>query len=213
LRPACKIHKGFSNTKEDVDILIENARRAVYSTRGETKPVASPFGKESVNGALKRNSTLWMDFMYQGKRVRRSTGTSDKRLAEAILGKVKSQIVEGKYFDKVEEQDHTFREMMERYLIERATLKAPKSRVRDGSALKHLLPVFGERHLTEVTPKGLAAYRTQRRTDGAATATINKELQLVRHAYNLAMREWEWCRSNPMHKISLEPAHNQVIAG
>lgn len=52
VKPARKIHKGLSNTKADVDILIENARRAVYSTRGETKPVASPFGKESVNGAL-----------------------------------------------------------------------------------------------------------------------------------------------------------------
>ncbi len=52
LRPARRIHKGLSNTKEDVDILIENARRAVYSTRGETKPVASPFGKERVNGTL-----------------------------------------------------------------------------------------------------------------------------------------------------------------
>ncbi len=161
-------------------------------------------------GLFKRNRTLWMDFMYQGKRVRRSTGTSDKRLASAILAKVKTQIVEGEFFDKREEQDRTFGEMMERYLAERAILKAPKSRVRDGSALKHLLPVFGGKLLAEVTPKSLTAYRTQRRTDGAATATINKELQLVRHAYNLAMREWEWCQTNPMHKISLEPAHNQV---
>jgi integrase len=161
-------------------------------------------------GLFKRNTTWWMDFMYHGTRVRRSTGTPEKRLAGAILAKVKTQIVEGVFFDRREEQDRTFGDMMERYLLERSTLKAPKSRVRDGSALKHLLPVFGEKLLAEVMPKSLAAYRTQRRTDGAATGTINKELQLVRHAYNLAMREWEWCRTNPMHKISLEPAHNQV---
>ena len=39
---------------------------------------------------------------------------------------------------------------------------------------------------------------------------INKELQLVRHAFNLAMREWEWCRENPMHRVSMEPVRNEV---
>ena len=73
-------------------------------------------------GLYKRNKVLWMDFMYQGERIRRSTGTSDKRQAEAILGKIKGQIVEGKFFDKLEEQERTFGEMMERYVAERSIL-------------------------------------------------------------------------------------------
>ena len=37
---------------DDVDHLIEAAKRAVYTTRhGETRPTASPHGKESDNGA------------------------------------------------------------------------------------------------------------------------------------------------------------------
>ena len=35
-----------------VDHLIESAKRAVYTARGETKPIASPFRKERANGAL-----------------------------------------------------------------------------------------------------------------------------------------------------------------
>lgn len=35
----------------NVDSLIESAKREVYSTRGETRPVASPHGKERTNGA------------------------------------------------------------------------------------------------------------------------------------------------------------------
>ncbi|MDH4186041.1 MAG: tyrosine-type recombinase/integrase [Nitrospira sp.] len=161
-------------------------------------------------GLVKRGTVWWMDFMFHGARVRRSTGTSDKRLAAKILAKVTTQVVEGAFFDKAEEPNYTFGEMMKRYLAERSVLKAPKSRVRDGSALKHLLPIFGEMVLSEVTPKTLAAYRSQRRTAGAATATINKELQLVRHAFNVAMREWEWCHTNPMHRVALESAHNAV---
>ena len=36
----------------DVDHLIERAKRAVYTSHGETRPVASPFRKEDTNGAL-----------------------------------------------------------------------------------------------------------------------------------------------------------------
>jgi hypothetical protein len=37
--------------------------------------------------------------MYQGKQVRRSTGTADRRLAEKILVRVGTQIVEGRFFE------------------------------------------------------------------------------------------------------------------
>ncbi len=161
-------------------------------------------------GLVKRNRVWWMSFMFQGRQVRRSTGTTDKRLAESILCKVKVQIAEGRFFERREEEERTFREMMDRYVEERALRKAPKSYGRDRSALNHLLPVFGNLVLAEITPKLLAAYKTQRRTEQAAPATVNKELQLVRHAFNVAMREWEWCRENPMHRVSLEQVRNEV---
>jgi hypothetical protein len=90
-----------------------------------------------------------------------------------------------------EEEEQTFQEMMDRYVPERAVLKVPKSHGRDRTALNHLLPVFGNMVLAEITPKLLAAYKIQRRIEQAVPATINKELQLVRHAFNVAMREWE----------------------
>lgn len=121
-------------------------------------------------GLIKRGKVWWMDFMFHCRRVRRSTETSDKRLAVAIFAKVTTQVVEGTFFDTREEADHTFRDMMERYLTERSNMKAPKSCVRDGTSLKHLVPVLGEKLLSELTPKSLVAYRTQRRTEGAASA-------------------------------------------
>jgi integrase len=161
-------------------------------------------------GLVKRNRVWWMSFMYQGQQVRRTTGTTDKRLAESILCKVKMQIAEGRFFETREDQARTFGDMMTRYLTERAVLKAPKSHQRERQALNHLRPVFGEMVLAEITPKLLAGYKTQRRLEHAAPATINKELQLVRHAFNVALREWEWCRENPMHRVSMEPVRNEV---
>ena len=67
-------------------------------------------------GLVKRGKIWWMSFTYDGRRVRRSTDTSDKRLAEAILAKVRVQIVEGKFFENPGLEDHTFEEMMGRYM-------------------------------------------------------------------------------------------------
>src|SRR5918994_4648430 len=161
-------------------------------------------------GLVKRGRIWWMSFTCDGKRVRRSTDTSEKRLAEAILAKVRVQIVEGKFFENPRLEEHTFEEMMERYVKECSVTKSPKSATRDRGSLNHLLPVFGDMVLTEVSPKLLAKYKTHRRLEQAAPATINKELQLVRHAFNLATREWEWCRENPMHRVSMEPVRNEV---
>lgn len=161
-------------------------------------------------GLYRRQRTWWMRFDYRGQTVRRSTGTTDRRLAESILAKIRVKMAEGRYFDTLQEQDRTFADMMERYLKERSVFKAPKSYARDQQALKHLLPVFGDKLMAEISPKLLAGYKAQRRAEGAAPATTNKELQVVRHAFNLAEREWEWCRENPMRKVSMERVHNEV---
>ena len=131
-------------------------------------------------------------------------------MAESIFAKVRVKMAEGRYFDTLQEQDRTVAELMARDLTERSAFKAPKSYERDQQALKHLLPIFGDKCLGEITPKLLAAYKAQRRTEGAAPATTKKELQVVRHAFNLAEREWEWCRANPMRKVSMEPVHNEI---
>ena len=44
--------KRRKSSATSVDYLIERAKRAVYTARGETKPIASPFRKERANGAL-----------------------------------------------------------------------------------------------------------------------------------------------------------------
>ena len=46
--PATSWRKGSATS---VDHLIESAKRAVYTSHGETRPVASPNGKERTNGA------------------------------------------------------------------------------------------------------------------------------------------------------------------
>ena len=108
-------------------------------------------------GLFKRNKVWWMTFIYQGRQVRRSTECTDRRLAEAVLGKIKVKLVEGRYFDRLEEQERTFEEMVERYVAERVVGASRHGERRARGVLAHLLPVFGKKTLVQVTPKEIAA--------------------------------------------------------
>ena len=54
-------------------------------------------------GLYKRQRTWWMRFDYRGQTVRRTTGTTDRRLAESIFAKVRVKMAEGRYFDTLQE--------------------------------------------------------------------------------------------------------------
>jgi len=144
--------------------------------------------------------------MYQGQQVRRSTGTTDKRLAEAILGQVRVQIIEGRFFEKPTAQQRTFTELMHRYISEHAARRANYRR--ELTSVKNLKTFFGNPTLDHVTPKRIVAYKNQRYVDGVKPATINRELATLKKAFNLARREWEWCTDNPVCRVSMERENN-----
>lgn len=157
-------------------------------------------------GLVKRRNMWWMLFTYQGQQVRRSTGTTDKRLAEAILGKVKVQIIEGRFFEKPAAQQRTLKELMDRYANEHAARRA--NHRRELTSIKNLNAFFRNPTLDHITPKLIVGYKNRRYADGVKPATINRELATLKKAFNLARREWEWCTDNPVCRVSMERENN-----
>jgi len=157
-------------------------------------------------GLARRGNTWWMSFMYRGQQIRRSTGTSDKRLAEAILSKVKVQIIEGRFFEKQEAQERTLAELLDRYASEHAARRANQRR--EVTSIQNLTRFFGNPKLDHITPRLIVAYKNKRYTDGIKPATINRELATLKKAFNLARREWEWCSDNPVCRVSMERENN-----
>jgi len=74
----------------------------------------------------------------------------------------------------------------------------------------HLLRFFGGLTLFEVRPNLIAEYKAKRRKDEAAPKTINNELVLMSHAFNLSIKEWEWANENPVTKVSREKVDNLI---
>jgi site-specific recombinase XerD len=158
-------------------------------------------------GLVKRGEVWWMNFMFQGRRIRRSTGTTNRPLAGSILAKVQIQLVEGQYFDSLEERTRTFKELMDRF--EREHLVKLASRDTCRVFVKHFRQFFGDRTLAQITPRLIVEFKRSRSAVGVKAATINRELTCLKKAFNLAKREWEWCRDNPVSRVSAEKGANK----
>jgi integrase len=152
-----------------------------------------------------------MGFTYSGKRIKRSTETTDKKLAEKIYHKVMTEIVEGKWFEKPLGADKTVRELLEKYMKEHsARNKTPRTHERDQSIVKTINRFFGDVPLSAMSPKAIADFKVKRRDEGVEPGTVNRDLCLLSHAFNLAVKEWEWMEYNPVSRVSRERVNNQV---
>lgn len=158
---------------------------------------------------FKRGGVWWTCIRYRGKKIQRSLETTDKKLAQAIEAKVRTEIIEGKYFEKAIGGSKTFRDMMEKFMREHAPNVSNNMQKSYASSLKHLSPYFGERKLLEITVKKISEYKVLRKTEGAKPASVNRELAMLSKAFNLAFKEWEWIKENPVSKVPKEKENNE----
>lgn len=153
-------------------------------------------------GLYKRGGVWWMRLAVGGRKIRRTTGTADRKLAGRIEAKVKTEIVEGRWFDVQEERTRTVYELLDRY--EREHVVKKRGARFYAPIIKRFQNEIGDMTLAEIIPKVLVEYKSKRYAEGVGPATINREIAVLSSAFNLAAREWEWCRSNPCAKIKPE---------
>lgn len=159
----------------------------------------------------KKSAYWWMSFTNGGKLERVSTNVTDKKTAQRIYDKVRGQLAEGMWFEKLPGESKTLSDLLAKYIKEYAKAnKCHSSYIRDGYTSKRLLGYFGDIVLTKITPKSVSQYKQKRREDGMAAATINRELSLLGHAINISIKEWEWLRDNPVSRVSKEKVNNKV---
>lgn len=161
-------------------------------------------------GLYRRGQVWWMRFSYKGKQIRRPTETTDKKLAAKIYHKVLTQIAEGKWFEKPLSADKTLGDLLNKYLREHSTPNKSASSVKNDTAMvEEMKAFFGDVLLQDVTPSLISAYKTKCREKRLAAATINHRRTLLRHAFNLAIREWQWCTENPVERVSRDKVKNE----
>ncbi|MCR4293833.1 MAG: tyrosine-type recombinase/integrase [Candidatus Kuenenia sp.] len=157
----------------------------------------------------KRGGVWWTCIRYNGKKIQKSLGTGDRKLAKAIEAKIKTELTEGKFFDKPVGQNKTFTDMMEKFMKEHAPNVSTNMQTSYVSSLKHLNPYFGNKKLSEISQKKIVEYKVLRKGEGAKPATVNRELAMLSKAFSLAFKEWEWVSENPVSKVRKEKEDNE----
>lgn len=143
----------------------------------------------------KDSPNWWVSYTdASGKRTRRTTGTADRKEAEALAAKWKLEAFQSKQWGL--QPSRTFDELMLEYL--KATVGEKRSAERDRYSAKHLYQNFSGVQLELLKGSDIRAYIDARKSKGASQGTVNREIGLFSSAINYARNEWDWDIPNPV---------------
>jgi integrase len=149
-------------------------------------------------GVYQRGESWYIDFYEDGKRYTERVGPVSKSVAEEKLSIRKSEVIRGEW--KPKKIRVPFDKFKEQYLEYSKGNKKPGSSLRDECSLKHLIPFFGNKALSEITPFLIEKYKLVRKEEGAEPGTINRELGCLRHMFSMAMK-WRRAPTNPVREV------------
>jgi integrase len=135
-----------------------------------------------------------MDFMLHGQRIRESTGTRSKTLAQKIEDKRRREIEEGTAGVRRPKRPGLLSVAAEDWFEAKKPAWAPSTAVGERVNLDHLLPELGRKLIVDIDPKDVAQYQKKRLAEGASRKTINNEVGTLR---GIMRRSGAWDRIRP----------------
>lgn len=149
--------------------------------------------KPRVTGAVyqqKRNGKLlspnwYLTYYENGKRLRECSGTPDRKAAEDLLRSRMAEIGRGLPIG-LEVKKLTVEKMASDLFAHYENKKRRSLTDVQARWEIHLKPMFGHLRALQVTTDRINRYIQQRRDEGAAPATINRELSVLRKMFFLA---------------------------
>lgn len=133
--------------------------------------------------------------------------TRNQALAYLSAEKSKAAALRGKPFLKRFTVRDAYEEMTVYYSKASVAENTVLSVVRAG---KHLLPLLGDRRLTDLRAGDVEAYQRQRREGKAAPATVNGEVTWLRAALKRAVRA-RWIDSDPLPAGSIKRVPGEAV--
>jgi integrase len=125
-----------------------------------------------------------MTAMIDGKQVCKTTGTSNKRLAQKRQDAWRTEIAQGQY--SLLRKAPQLKDWADKYL---ESVEHPNTRRRYKSSEANLVTFFGDSRLDHISAKRIEEFKRVRREDGAKGATINRDLRFLAQILKQAERE------------------------
>lgn len=149
----------------------------------------------------KRGGIWWIDFVSpSGQRVRRSTETANKALAQELHDQLKAD--SWRIAKLGEKPRRTWNEAVVRWLKEsthKATLDSDKGH------LRWLDPYLGGKCLEDISRTLIDRITDARLAQGRRNATANRTLAVIRAILRRCVNEWEWLDRVPRIRMLKEP--------
>lgn len=146
----------------------------------------------------KRNSIWWSSVFVDGVRHCKSTGTSNRRKAEAIERQYQDELNDARYRLPQRNPEMTFGELAARFIA------AGTARSHALDRLRHLLPFFADRPVREIRTATIRQYRQERhREKSLKEATVNRDLSVLRRVLNWGVEEG-LLLANPLGRLRME---------
>src|SRR5215469_10152803 len=131
------------------------------------------------------SSVWWIKYSRNGKDFRESTHTTNKRKAEALLKQRLAELVTGT-FPGLHIERVRIEELAEDFLREYRINHRKSLEDAEARWSLHLRPFFGTLRAVDVSSGVVAKYVDSRQQEGAANATINRELAALKRMFRLA---------------------------
>jgi integrase len=140
-----------------------------------------------MGNIYKRGKVYWIQYYRNGKPYRETTKSEKEADAKHLLKKREGEISEGKlpgiYFDRVK-----FDELAEGFLRD-YRINQRKSLDRAERSIKQLKKYFEGYRVSDITSPKIEVYIETRLEEGAANATINRELSALKRMLNIGARQ------------------------
>src|SRR5665213_1112939 len=188
-RPLLDLHRG------------RPCRVRAFALRYASASVAGDTEKGDAMSLRKRGGLWWVDVVApNGERVRQSTGTASKALAQEFHDRYKSEL--WRIAKLGEKPRRTWNDAVVRWLKEKshkATIKG------DVNLLRWLDPFLGGKDLATITRATLDHVTDEKLARGCSNATVNRTMALVRAILRICVNEWEWLDRVPQVRMLRVP--------
>ncbi len=130
-----------------------------------------------------------------------------RREAKEWGTKMEADVRQGRYFGKSESKEHTFRELVDRY-IEIELPKNPDSFIKLKSQLLWWNDHLKDYYLCRITPAVISELKEKlikektSRKSLRTPSTANRYLAALSGLFRTAVKEWNWMSENPLSKVS-----------
>jgi integrase len=149
----------------------------------------------------KRGGIWWIDAVApHGERVRRTTGTANKALAQEFHDRFKADL--WRIAKLGEKPRRTWNDAVVRWLKESSQKSTIES---DKAHLRWLDRYLGGKHLDTISRAVVDRITESKLGEGVSNATVNRLLEVLRAILRKCVNEWEWLDRAPQVRMLKEP--------